>query len=444
MRIGVIGAGYVGLVAGTCLAEMGNHVCVADVNEEVIRTLRAGRIHYFEPGLAELVERNSAEERLVFTTDTAELVARSSAIFLAVGTPQGEDGQADLSYMEAAARAVAEAMDGHRFIINKSTVPVGTNRRLAELIGGIAPHEFDVISNPEFLKEGAAIDDFMYPDRIVVGVRSRRAEAVMREIYAPFLRTGRPLMVMDPESAEMTKYVSNALLASRISFMNEMANLCQAVGADIDEVRQAVGADRRIGASFLFPGLGYGGSCFPKDVRALAHVAAEAGVPGDLCDAIDRVNVGQRTILLPAIEAEFGTDLAGATFAIWGLAFKPKTDDVREAPAIYLIRELLGRGASVRAYDPEALQTAAREPGMEAVQFVGRPYEALDGADALVVATEWNEFRSPDFDRISKALKRPLLFDGRNIYDGATCASHGLTYHSVGRPCARPAVAADE
>jgi UDPglucose 6-dehydrogenase len=415
---------------------MGNHVHLVDVKEEVVRTLREGRIHYFEPGLEELVQRNGAEGRLTFSTDTAAMVREAAAIFLAVGTPQAADGSADLQYIEAAAREVARAMDGPRTLIIKSTVPVGTNRRLAELVEAEAAHPCEVVSNPEFLKEGAALDDFMRPDRVVVGVRSEAAERLMRCIYAPFVRTGRPIMVMDPESAEMTKYVANALLASRISFMNEMANICGAVGADIDRVRQAVGADRRIGPSFLFPGLGYGGSCFPKDVRALARVAEAVELPADMCDAIDRVNVAQRLILMPMIEEVFGEDLSGVTFALWGLAFKPRTDDVREAPAIALARALLARGAAVRAFDPEARATAARELADGGCRILEKPYEALEGSDALVVATEWNEFRSPDFERIRTALRRPVIFDGRNIYDPETVSEAGFAYYSVGRPSA--------
>ncbi len=437
MRIGVIGAGYVGLVAGTCLSEMGNHVVIADMKQDVIDKLTAGKIHYFEPGLEELVERNLREERLRFTTDAAEAVRETTAIFLAVGTPQAEDGSANLSYIEAAARDVAHAMDGFRTLIIKSTVPVGTNQRLSDLVAAETDQPFDLVSNPEFLKEGAAIDDFMRPDRVVVGVRTERAERLMREIYSPFVRTGHPVMVMDPESAEMTKYVANALLASRISFMNEMANICHAVGADVDLVRRGVGSDRRIGPSFLFPGLGYGGSCFPKDVRALARVAESVDLPADMCAAVDRVNIAQRYILLPFIEDEFGQDLSGVTLALWGLAFKPRTDDVREAPAIALANALMERGATIRAYGPDARATAARAPGMDRVEILDRPYEALRGADALIVATEWNEFRCPDFDCIRERLKRPVIFDGRNVYDPAVLREAGFTYYSVGRPVAQ-------
>jgi UDPglucose 6-dehydrogenase len=434
MRIGVIGAGYVGLVAGTCFSEMGNHVTIVDINEKTINTLNSGKIHYYEPGLEELVQKNSSEGRLAFTTKLEDMVKNSKSIFLAVGTPQAEDGSANLSYIEAAAREVAEVMDGYRTIIIKSTVPVGTNKRIHDIISKNTDHEFDVVSNPEFLKEGAALDDFLRPDRVVVGVRNEKSERLMRELYSPFVRTGHPIMVMDPESAEMTKYVSNALLASRISFMNEMANICQKVGADVDRVRKGVGADRRIGSSFLFPGLGYGGSCFPKDVRALSRVAESVGLNAAMCEAIDTTNVNQRLVLMDHIVAEFGEDLSDKTFCVWGLAFKPRTDDVREAPAIYLSNALIDKGAKVRCYDPEARETAAKEKGMERAEIIDCPYAALEGADALIVSTEWNEFRSPDFERIAETLKQPTIFDGRNIYDCKTLEDYGFNYYSIGRP----------
>lgn len=433
MRIGVIGAGYVGLVAGTCFAEMGNHVHIVDVNENVINTLKGGAIHYFEPGLEEMVVRNLEDKRLTFGTDTAEMVKNSKIVFLAVGTPQAEDGSANLTYIMKAAEDVAKAMDGYMAIVTKSTVPVGTNQKIAELVGKTTSHEFDIISNPEFLKEGAAIDDFMRPDRVVVGVRNEKSRKIISELYSPFVRTGHPIMVMDPESAEMTKYVSNALLASRISFMNEMANICQAVGADVDLVRIGVGADRRIGQSFLFPGLGYGGSCFPKDVRALQRVAESVNLKAKMCEAIDDVNVNQRLSLVPMIEKEFGDTISSRTFTFWGLAFKPKTDDVREAPAIYLANYLMDKGAKVRAYDPEAFETALKSPGMERAEIVKEPYDALKGSDALIIATEWNEFRSPDFDSIKSLLTNPVIFDGRNIYNPSTMKDAGFKYYSIGR-----------
>ncbi len=437
MRIGVIGAGYVGLVTGTCLAEMGNDVVVVDIDPEKVKTLETGHSPHFEPGLEELLQRNIKDGRLHFSLRTAEAVTGANAVFLAVGTPMSDDGAADLSYIEQAAGAVAEALDGYCALIIKSTVPVGTNRRLADLVDKHARHEFDMISNPEFLKEGAAVDDFMRPDRVVVGVRSDRAAHVMRQIYDPFLRTGHPIMEIDPESAEMVKYTSNALLASRISFMNEMAAICTAVGADIELVRKGVGADHRIGQAFLFPGLGYGGSCFPKDVRALAKVAERLELPAPMCKAIDAVNVRQRGALDRHIVAELGRDLNGKRFGVWGLAFKPRTDDVREAPAIYLIEDLLARGAAVTAYDPEATETARKELG-DRIGYAANRYEAAAEADALVVCTEWNEFRSPDFERLATTMKRPLLFDGRNLYDLEIMRRHRFTYYSIGRPAVVP------
>ncbi len=433
MNVGVIGAGYVGLVAGTCFAEMGNNVHIVDINKDVIDILNTGEIHYFEPGLAEMVKRNIADSRLKFGSDTKAMVDNSTIIFLAVGTPQAEDGSANLTYLMQAAEDVAKAMNGYRAIVTKSTVPVGTNEKLSSTMGAITDCDYDVISNPEFLKEGAAIDDFMKPDRVVVGVRNERSQKLMAEIYSPFVRTGHPVMFMDPESAEMTKYVSNALLASRISFMNEMANICSAVGADIDLVRIGVGSDRRIGQSFLFPGIGYGGSCFPKDVRALQRVAEGVNLSARMCEAIDEVNVKQKLKLLSSIESEFGTDLKGITFALWGLAFKPKTDDVREAPAICLANALMDRGAKIKAYDPEANESAKKSQGMERAEIVDNQYSALESADGLIVATEWNELRSPDFEKIKEALSKLVIFDGRNIYNPETLQAYGFKYYSIGR-----------
>ena len=433
MRIGVLGAGYVGLVTGTCLAEMGNSLTVADISERKIACLREGRSPHFEPGLDELLERNIAEGRLTFTTEVAAAVRGCEAVFLAVGTPMSEDGSADLSHIEQAAIDVARSMEGPCTIIIKSTVPVGTNARLSQLLAQNTTHPFAVVSNPEFLKEGAAVDDFLRPDRVVVGVRDAQAEKLIRRIYAPFVRNGHPIMVMDPESAEMVKYASNAMLASRISFMNEMANVCTKVGADIELVRKGVGSDRRIGGAFLFPGLGYGGSWLPKDVRALSHVARSVGVQSPICDAVDAVNVGQRLALLPVMLEKLGDDLRGKTIAVWGLAFKPRTDDVREAPALYMITELRRRGAAVVAFDPEAIETTRREIG-EAIVYAKSAYGSLEGADALLICTEWNEFRTPDFAQIKKLLKEPLIFDGRNLYDLDLMREHGLRYYSIGRP----------
>lgn len=436
MQIGVIGAGYVGLVTGVCLAEMGNHVTVVDVIPEKIAALREGKCPIYEPGLEELLSRNLNKKRLSFSTNIADAVSDTQAIFLAVGTPMSEDGSADLQYIEGAARDVAKAMDGHRVIIVKSTVPVGTNRRLCELLDSQTSHEFDLVSNPEFLKEGAAIDDFLKPDRVVIGARSDRAIEVMQKVYEPFVRTGHPIMVVDPESAEMIKYVSNALLASRISFMNEMSRICSAVGADIDLVRKGVGADRRIGQAFLFPGLGYGGSCFPKDVRALEMIAKNLGIEADLCKAIDVVNQRQREIVFPWFKAEFGADLSNLKVALWGLAFKPRTDDVREAPALAIAEWLVAAGAQVTAFDPVAMQTTRHELG-DSIQYAEEQYDALQDADLLLIATEWNEFRSPDFAAVRERLRQPLIFDGRNLYDLPMIAAEGFTYYSVGRPVVR-------
>lgn len=433
MQIGVLGAGYVGLVTGTCLAEMGNHVTIVDISEKKIACLREGKSPHFEPGLDELLSRNIEDGRITFSTDIKEAVEGKLAIFLAVGTPMSDDGSANLSYIRQAAADVAENMDGYRAVIIKSTVPVGTNEELRSVIASKTSHEFDMISNPEFLKEGAAVNDFMKPDRVVVGVRNEKAEKIMKRIYSPFVRTGRPIMIMNPESAEMVKYASNALLASRISFMNEMANICSQVGADVELVRKGVGSDSRLGGAFLFPGLGYGGSCFPKDVRALSHVAGKNNVASPICDAIDQTNVRQRTVLLPTMERELGSDLSGKKIAVWGLAFKPRTDDVREAPAIYMINELKNRGAHISVFDPEAMETGRADMG-ELVEYADSSYAALDGADALLICTEWNEFRSPDFAMIKKLLKQPLIFDGRNLYDIDLIKEEGVRYYSIGRP----------
>ena len=436
MRIGVIGAGYVGLVTGTCLAEMGNDVTVVDIDPQKVETLRLGKSPHYEPGLDDLLERNIREGRLTFSSVTSDAVKDAQIVFLAVGTPQSEDGSANLSYIEQAARDVVACATGYLVVVIKSTVPVGTNARLGAVMAESAVHAFDLVSNPEFLKEGAAVDDFLRPDRVVVGVRSEQAATLMQRLYDPFVRTGHPIMVMDPESAEMVKYTSNALLASRISFMNEMAAICARMGADVDLVRKGVGSDRRIGSAFLFPGLGYGGSCFPKDVRALAHVAGELGLDAPICRAIDEINLLQRDVFEGAIQDELGADLSGKTVAIWGLAFKPRTDDVREAPALHIARALTAKGATVVGFDPEAVKTTQKELG-DLIQYAASRYQALDGAEALVVATEWNEFRSPDFEEMARRMKRKLIFDGRNLYDLEMMRELGFTYYSVGRPVAR-------
>ena len=431
MNIAVVGTGYVGLVVGACLAENGNTVLCVDKDEQKISTLLAGRIPIYEPGLEELVSRNVAEERLAFSSDLPGAVRRSDIIFIAVGTPQDEDGSADLRHVLAVAEQIGRAMNGHKVIVNKSTVPVGTAARVREVVGRTTTHPFAVVSNPEFLKEGAALEDFLKPDRVVIGTDDPRIEALMRELYEPFVRTGNPVLVMDHASAELTKYASNAMLAARISFMNEMASLCDKLGGDVRKVRLGVGTDSRIGASFLFPGIGYGGSCFPKDVKALIRMGANAGLDMTMVRAVDGVNEAQKLVLLPRLREFLGT-LAGKVVALWGLAFKPRTDDFREAPALALIQALLKEGAAVRAYDPKAM-TAAREALGDRVTFTARSYDAVDGADALVVATEWNEFREPDFQRIRERMRRPAVFDGRNIYNPQTLKELGFHYEGIGR-----------
>lgn len=431
MKIAVIGTGYVGLVVAACLAEQGNEVIGVDNAETKVRLLKRGKIPIYEPGLEEMVRRNRLEKRLTFTTALAKAVRSSTIVFVAVGTPQGEDGSADLKHVQDVVRDIARAMNGYKVIVDKSTVPVGTAVTVREIIRRETTHPFSVVSNPEFLKQGAAIDDFMRPDRVVIGAEDPRAKELMVDLYRPFTRTGAPILVMDCASAEMTKYAANALLASRISFMNEVANVCELFGANVDEVRKAIGADHRIGRSFLFPGVGYGGSCFPKDVKALVKLASDKGYDFDLLQAVDRVNQRQKERLVTKIEQHFGS-LNGKTIAIWGLAFKPRTDDMREAPAITVIEKLLAQGARVQAYDPEAEAVAKRIFGNR-ITMPGKSYEALRGADALAVITEWNEFREPDFARMRKLLRAPIVFDGRNIYDPALMKSQGFTYYSIGR-----------
>ena len=431
MKIAVVGTGYVGLVVGACLAENGNAVVCVDSDASKVERLRRGEIPIYEPGLNEMVPRNVAEERLRFTTDLAAAVRHSEVIFIAVGTPQDEDGSADLSHVLAVADGIGRAMDGFKVVVNKSTVPVGTVARVREVISRRTSHPFAVVSNPEFLKEGTAVDDFLKPDRVVVGTDDPEVEAVMRQLYEPFVRTGKPILVMDPASAELTKYAANAMLATRISFMNEIANYCDQVGADVRQVRLGMGTDARIGASFLFPGVGYGGSCFPKDVKALIRMGQEAEVCFNVVEAVDRTNEAQKSILVPRIEAHLG-GLAGRTVAIWGLAFKPKTDDMREAPAIPIVEGLLAGGAAVKAYDPKAEDQARRFFGNR-VCLCGRAYEAVVDADALVVVTEWNEFREPDFGKIRSLMRHPAVFDGRNIYTPEVLRDLGFHYEGIGR-----------
>jgi len=431
MKISVIGTGYVGLVTGTCFADSGHDVVCVDNDPAKIGALLRGEIPIYEPGLAELVRRNHSEGRLNFTTDLAESLEGAKLAFIAVGTPQDEDGSADLTAVRAVAAEIGQAMTGPLIVVNKSTVPVGTAVLVSDILRENTGHPYEVVSNPEFLKEGAAIEDFQRPDRVVVGTTSSEVEEVMRDLYAPFLRTGKPIIFMDPASAEMTKYASNALLATKISFMNEIARLCTRVGADVSKVRNGVGADSRIGYPFLFPGVGYGGSCFPKDVRAISHLARSAGEELKIIDVVDQVNERQKELMVEKVVARFGEDLTGLTFGVWGLAFKPRTDDMREAPSIVIINELLRRGAKVRAHDPEAREAALPCFG-DTIEIVGQPYEACDGADALLLVTEWNEFRRPDFDRVKGLLRNPVVFDGRNIWPGAHLMANGFEYFAIG------------
>ena len=431
MRIAVVGTGYVGLVAGACFAESGNDVVCVDNNQTKVRLLRRGKIPIYEPGLEELVHRNRAEKRLTFTTTLAKAVRDSSVIFIAVGTPQGEDGSADLKYVLEVARQIARAMNGYKVIVDKSTVPVGTSERVREVVRRETTHPFSVVSNPEFLKQGAAIDDFLKPDRVVIGAEDPRAQELMLELYEPFTRTGAPIMMMDCASAELAKYAANAMLATRISFMNEVANVCELVGADVDHVRRAIGADRRIGNSFLFPGVGYGGSCFPKDVQAMKRFAAEKDYAFRILDAVEEVNTFQKTKLAAQMKKHFGS-LKGKTIGLWGLAFKPRTDDMREAPAIPLVEALLSAGASVQAFDPEAMRIAKGIFGSK-ITYASNAYDAVKGADALAIVTEWNEFRRPDFARIRSLMRAPVVFDGRNLFAPPQMKQNGFTYYSIGR-----------
>jgi len=432
MKIAVVGTGYVGLVAGACFAENGNEVICVDKESAKVRLLQRGKIPIYEPGLDELVRRNKAEKRLTFTTALERGVRNAQVVFIAVGTPTGEDGSADLQHVLAVARDTAKAMNGYKVIVNKSTVPVGTAAKVREVVRRETTHPFSVVSNPEFLKQGAAIEDFMKPDRVVIGAEDPRAAQLMSELYAPFTRTGAPIMLMDCASAELCKYAANAMLATRISFMNEVANVCEAMGADVDQVRRAVAADKRIGASFLFPGVGYGGSCFPKDVKAMLKFAADREYAFEILEAVEAVNERQKMRLLGKVQKHFGS-LKGKRLAVWGLAFKPRTDDMREAPSVPLIRGFLEGGAAVQAYDPEAMAVARGIFGSK-ITYADNSYAALTGADALVIVTEWNEFREPDFARMRKLMRLPSIFDGRNLYKPDQIRAHGFTYISIGRP----------
>ena len=431
MKVAVVGTGYVGLVVGACLAESGNDVICVDKDDAKVRMLRRGKSPIYEPGIEDLLRRNKAEGRLTFTTDLAKAVRQSTIIFIAVGTPQGEDGSADLQHVMGVARDVARAMNGYKVIVDKSTVPVGTAQKVRDVVRRETTHPFSVVSNPEFLKQGAAVDDFMKPDRVVIGADDSKAADLMVALHKPFTRTGAPIMVMDTASAELAKYAANAMLATKISFMNEIANVCEAYGADVDRVRQAMGSDRRIGTAFLFPGVGYGGSCFPKDVKALVKFSGDKKYDFRILKAVEAVNESQKRVLVKKLESHFGT-LKGKTIAVWGLAFKPKTDDMREAPAIPIIKALLEKGAKVQAHDPEAMSTA-KGLFKGGITYTSRNYDALKGADALAILTEWQEFREPDFARMKKLLKNPVVFDGRNIYQPAQMKELGFTYYSIGR-----------
>ena len=431
MKVCVIGTGYVGLVAGTCLAEMGNQVICVDNNKEKLEQLKKGIVPIYEPGLEELIKANVSENRLSFSDDIKYAVENSLVCFIAVGTPQGEDGSADLQYVYQVAENIGKSINGYKVIVDKSTVPVGTAEKVTGIISELTNSPFDVVSNPEFLKQGAAVDDFLRPDRVIIGSNSQRATEIMQELYAPFLRTGNPVIIMDVKSAEMTKYASNSFLALKISYANEIANLCEKVGANAEMVRVGMSSDRRIGAQFLFPGIGYGGSCFPKDVQALIKTAKEFNCGYDLFEATDRVNKKQRLLFVEKILNWYNNDISGKTFGVWGLAFKPKTNDMREAPSITIINELLKHGAKIQAYDPKAFDLAKTIFG-DKITYSQNSYDALTNADAMLLLTEWNEFRRPDFDKIKTLLKTPLIFDGRNQYESYRMKQRGFKYICIG------------
>lgn len=432
MKIAVVGTGYVGLVTGTCLAETGNTVTCIDIDEEKVKTLQGGKVTIYEPGLTLLFERNVKQNRLSFTTDLREGIKDAKIIFLALPTPPGEDGSADLKYILKVANDLGPLLDSYTVIVDKSTVPVGTAEKVRSAIASTAKVEFDVVSNPEFLREGVAVDDFMKPERVVVGTNSPKAQKLMEELYAPFVRQGNPVIFMDERSAELTKYAANSFLATKISFMNEIANLCELLGADVDAVRKGIGSDSRIGKRFLFPGIGYGGSCFPKDVQALAKSASDANYDFKILNSVMAVNESQRITLMDRIKKHFNGELKGKKIAVWGLAFKPHTDDIREAPALYNIEYLLEEGAIVTTHDPEAMENVKKVLG-EKISYFSNPYDAAEGADAVFIATEWPEFRSPDFERLSALMKNKVIFDGRNLYDVNTMKELGFTYTSIGR-----------
>ena len=442
MKVAVIGTGYVGLVSGTCFADSGVDVTCVDIDQKKIDALNVGTIPIYEPGLKELVLRNAEAGRLHFTTDLASAVAPADIVYLAVGTPQSHDGSADLTALFKVGEAIAPHIREDAVIVTKSTVPVGTNAKLFAQLKELTGRECRVASNPEFLKEGAAIADFSKPDRVVVGVRHQEDADVLHRLYKPFLRTDKPFLVMSPESAELTKYVANALLATKISFINQMANVVERFDADINDVRRGIGHDQRIGFAFLFPGAGYGGSCFPKDVRAMINTFKQCGMGAEILEAVDHVNEQQKHVLHTKIFSEFGDNLAGKKIAVWGLAFKPKTDDIREAPALVMIEKLLAAGAEVCTHDPEAMDNVKEILG-DKISYVDQPMDALDNADALAIVTEWSQFRTPDFEDMKKRLKTPIVFDGRNLYDSGNMARKGFTYHSIGRPKSDPSTAVE-
>ena len=432
MNISVVGTGYVGLVVGACLAETGNNVCCADIDKKKIDGLKKNVLPIYEPGLELFVERNQKEERLRFTTDLVDAIESAEVLFIAVGTPPGEDGSADLKYVLEVAELVGRHMKREMVVVTKSTVPVGSAHKISAAIAREAKFPFHICSNPEFLKEGTAVEDFMRPDRVILGIDSAHARRVMTDLYSPFVRTGKPIILMDIASAEMTKYAANGMLATRISFMNEIANLCDEMGANVDFVRKGIGSDARIGAAFLFPGPGYGGSCFPKDVKALVRTAYERGIPLEVLAAVEAANERQKRVLGVKIKHALGK-LEGKRIALWGLAFKAGTDDMREAPALTLIEGLLGEGVTICAHDPAAMDQARRILG-DTIDFAEGNYDALEGADALVIVTDWTQYRNPDFDRIKKALRQPVIIDGRNLYDPERMQDLGISYYSIGRP----------
>lgn len=432
MNIAVVGTGYVGLVTGTCLAETGNHVICVDINKEKVQKMQAGVVPIYEPHLDVLFERNIKQGRLTFTTNLAEAIEKAKIIFLALPTPPGEDGSADLSYILGVADDLGKLIKDYKVIVDKSTVPVGTADKVRAAVAKNATVEFDIVSNPEFLREGFAVDDFLKPDRVVIGASSDKAKKTMEELYKPYVRQGNPIIFMDERSAELTKYAANAFLATKITFMNEIANMCELVGADVDAVRIGIGSDDRIGKRFLFPGIGYGGSCFPKDVQALAKSASEVNYDFKILESVMEINEKQKTIIIPKIKNYFKGDLKGKKIAVWGLAFKPDTDDIREAPALYIIDELLKAGANVSAYDPEAMNNVRKIVG-DTITFAMDEYDALRDADALVIATEWSLFRTPDFEKVSSLLKNKVIFDGRNLYGIDQMKELGFYYTSIGR-----------